>query len=254
MKPRHGFPGSPVPERSDQLSLFDASATEPVWEVRVSGRTRRLTVRVYPGGRVEIVVPPRTSPRAIESFVARHRRWIDAKVEEFRAKLPAARVLPAAIRFPATGEHFACQWLEAAGRPRLEFADGRLEYRGPTDWRSVTPMLHAWLLAAGRERLSPWLAEVAALEGFAFQRTQIRRQRTRWGSCSRSGTISLNVCLLFQRPEVVRYLFIHELVHTRHMDHSERFWNAVGQHEPAWQALDRELVRGWREVPDWVFG
>ena len=254
MKPRHGQPASPVPERSDQLSLFETSPHEPTWEVKVSGRTRRLTVRVYPGGRVEIVVPPRTSPRAIETFVARHRRWIDGKVEEFRARLPAARKLPAHVDLRATDERIGIDWQAGPGPGRItETAEG-LRYAGPLDWKSATPVLHDWLLDAGRRRLVPWLSEVAAAQGFSFSRTQVRRQRTRWGSCSRSGTISLNVCLLFQPPPVVRYLFIHELCHTRHMDHSERFWGAVGQHEPDWKALDRELMRGWQQVPDWVFG
>ena len=140
------------------------------------------------------------------------------------------------------------------GRPALREVPGALHYIGPLDWRTATPVLHAWLLQAGRARLVPWLAEVAVLEGFAFARAQVRRQRTRWGSCSRAGTISLNVCLLFQPPEVVRYLFVHELAHTQHMNHSDRFWNTVAAHEPAWKQLDRELVRGWQGVPDWVFG
>lgn len=254
MKPYRGQPGSPVPERSDQLPLFELAPMEPAWEVRVSGRTRRFTVRVYPGGRVEIVVPPRTSPKAIEAFVARHRRWIDGKVEEFRARLPAARILPTQVVLRATGETLVCDWSAAAGRARLAESPGRLHYTGPLDWRTATPVMQEWLLEAGRRRLVPWLAEVAALEGFAYRRAQVRRQRTRWGSCSRSGTISLNVCLLFQDPTVTRYLFIHELVHTRHMNHSERFWSAVAELEPDWKALDRELMRGWQGVPDWVFG
>ena len=254
MKPRQGLPASPVPERSDQLSLFDVQPTEPTWEVKVSGRTRRLTVRVYPGGRVEIVVPPRTSPKAIEAFVARHRRWIDAKVEEFRARLPAARKLPEYIDLRATAERLQMHWAAASGRPAIIEGEGGLHYRGPLDWKTATPVLHQWLLDAGKRRLVPWLAEVAIHQGFVYSRAQVRRQRTRWGSCSRSGTISLNVCLLFQQPAVVRYLFIHELAHTRHMDHSDRFWATVGQHEPDWKALDRELTRGWQGVPDWVFG
>jgi predicted metal-dependent hydrolase len=84
-------------------------------------------------------------------------------------------------------------------------------------------------------------------------RLQIRCQRTRWGSCSRRGTISLNVCLLFQTPEVLRYLMIHELAHLRHMNHSARFWSDVARHEPDWRALDRELLQGWRRVPSWMF-
>ena len=68
------------------------------------------------------------------------------------------------------------------------------------------------------------------------------------------GTVSLNCCLMFQRPDVVRYLLLHELCHTRHMNHSLRFWQLVERFEPAHRALDRELLRGWQNVPAWVFG
>ena len=81
----------------------------------------------------------------------------------------------------------------------------------------------------------------------------MRCQRTRWGSCSRRGTISLNVCLLFQRPEVLRYLMIHELAHLKHMNHSARFWLEVSRHEPEWKKLDHDLLQGWRRVPSWIF-
>ena len=58
---------------------------------------------------------------------------------------------------------------------------------------------------------------------------------------------------MFQRPEVVRYLLIHELAHTRHMNHSGAFWSCVAACCPGYQALDRELLGGWRQVPGWVF-
>jgi predicted metal-dependent hydrolase len=87
----------------------------------------------------------------------------------------------------------------------------------------------------------------------SFSRIQIRRQRTRWGSCSATGTISLNVCLMFLDPAVVRYLYVHELCHTRHMNHSPRFWALVEHHEPDSRRLDRQLLRGWQAVPAWMF-
>lgn len=97
------------------------------------------------------------------------------------------------------------------------------------------------------------LAATAREVGMSYRKMAIRRQRSRWGSCSTRGTISLNCCLLFQRPEVVRYLLVHELAHTQHMNHSKRFWQCVERHCPDFQELDAELLAGWRRVPVWVF-
>ena len=82
---------------------------------------------------------------------------------------------------------------------------------------------------------------------------QLRCQRTRWGSCSIRGTISVNVCVAFLGQELLRYLLLHELCHTREMNHSRRFWALVGRHEVEYRRLDRELTGGWRSVPGWIF-
>src|SRR5262249_60276321 len=113
--------------------------------------------------------------------------------------------------------------------------------------------LRSWLLRAARARLEPRVATRAQSMGVRYSQVSIRRQRSRWGSCSVRGTISLNACLLFQRPEVVDYLIAHELTHGKHMNHSKRFWQAVERNCPDWRALDRELLLGWRRVPRWIF-
>jgi predicted metal-dependent hydrolase len=114
--------------------------------------------------------------------------------------------------------------------------------------------LREWLKAAAHERLAPALLDLAKSLGYAIDRVIIRCQRTRWGSCSTRGTVSLNCSLVFLRAEVVRYLFVHELAHTRHMNHSAGFWRLVETLEPDYRRLDRELLAGWRTVPLWVFG
>ena len=98
----------------------------------------------------------------------------------------------------------------------------------------------------------PMLVKLAKEVNSSYRRVAIRRQRTRWGSCSVRGTISLNCCLLFQRPAVVRYLLIHELAHTVHMNHSHRFWRFVALHCRDYRKLDKELLDGWRRVPSWA--
>jgi predicted metal-dependent hydrolase len=80
----------------------------------------------------------------------------------------------------------------------------------------------------------------------------VRMQRTRWGSCSSSGTVSLNAALLFLEPAVVRYLFVHELCHLIALNHSRKFWCAVARYEPNYEALDRRLTEAWHEIPLWA--
>ncbi len=245
-----------VARRDDrQLPLFDASRRAPEFEVRTSRRARRLTVRVYPGGRVEVTVPLGTRPDAVHGFVAKHRAWIDERVADFRLRTPPAlQPLPEQVHLRALGEDWQVRYEPGLrGGWRTDGA-GLVRVAGdPHRPGEARARLRDWLVDQGYRGLAPWLGRVAIERGFAFDRAQIRRQKTRWGSCSRRGTISLNVCLLFQPPPVVQYLFVHELAHTKHMNHSERFWRLVEKHEPDWRALDRELLKGWQHVPEWVY-
>jgi predicted metal-dependent hydrolase len=242
---------------TSQLPLWsDKDATEG-WSVRESQRARRLTVRVFHTGRVEVVVPSRTSQSAIERFLERHRTWIERKREEARLRAgPPVPFPPTRIDLPACAESWRIHLAGGSSRARIApCAFGVLAVCGDAaSGPSVRQALRRWLMERARQVLGPRLADCARELGFSYDRLLIRRQRTRWGSCSTRGTISLNCCLLFQRPPVVRYLMIHELVHTLHMNHSRRFWQRVARHCPDYRSLDRELLDGWRRVPDWVFG
>lgn len=237
----------------EQLALLDASGPD-AWRVRASERARRLAVRVLPGGLVEVVVPPGTRPRTVQQFVARHRRWIEHKIEQYRPldAAPADR-LPDRIRFAACGQGFNFRYRQCAGRPRLCVQGGTLHVHGElTRAALVRRLLQRFTMRMAREILGARLAALSAATGLAYRGLQVRRQRTRWGSCSRHGTISLNACLLFQPAAVVDYLLLHELAHTRHLNHSRRFWALVERHEPRWRELDAALMLGWREVPAWA--
>ena len=241
---------------SSQLQLFDSRSAGDGWTVRVSRRARRLSVRVYPGGRVEVVVPPGASAATVQKFVGTHRQWIHRRVADLSTAAAIDESRPASIRLPAIGRHYAVEYEHAAAsaaRVRI-IGESVIIVSGPLHHdRAVTAALRDWLADLAREQLGNELAKVAAGGGFRYARAQIRRQRTRWGSCSASGTISLNVCLLFLRPQVVRYLLVHELCHTRQMNHSARFWSLVASLEPDYRELDRELLRGWQSVPGWMF-
>ncbi|HEX3951535.1 MAG TPA: SprT family zinc-dependent metalloprotease [Steroidobacteraceae bacterium] len=234
-----------------QLSLFETRSVNDPFAVRVSPRARRLTARVHVGGRVEIVVPVGVNAHAVRDFVQRFTPWIDRKVAAMRCFVAPAEPVPPSIEFAFTGESFGVEWNRAQGR-RLEHLGRSIAVQAPDD-SAARELLQCWLKDAAEQRLTPQLLQLAADLKYCVSRVSIRCQRTRWGSCSTRGTVSLNCSLVFLRPAVVRYLFVHELAHTKHMNHSAAFWRLVEKLEPDCRRLDRELLAGWRTVPAWVF-
>ena len=233
-----------------QLSLFESRPAREAFVVRVSARARRLTARVHVGGRVEIVVPRGVGPTAVRDFVRRSSEWIERKIEAMQPRVAFEDPVPQEIRFEFGGERFAVEWRRDSTRTLRE--QGTRVIVGVAEAGGVRRLLRRWLKRAAHARLGPALLALAAEHRFEVTRVAVRCQRTRWGSCSTRGTISLNASLLFLREPVVRYLFAHELAHLRQMNHSRRFWRLVESLEPDYRSLDRELLAGWRQVPAWV--
>ena len=199
-------------------------------------------------------MPPRTSRAAVSAFVSQHRDWIETRrLAALRQKPPEAPFPPPLIALPGVYESSRVHLAGGAGRVRIREGDELLIISGQISApQLLKDALRRWLLGHAQLVLADHLAECAQEFGFTYGRLCIRRQRTRWGSCSARGTISLNCSILFQPPEVLRYLLIHELSHTRHMNHSRAFWECVARCCPDYRQLDRQLLDGWRRVPSWL--
>jgi predicted metal-dependent hydrolase len=78
-----------------------------------------------------------------------------------------------------------------------------------------------------KKYLTKRLNYLAGKYGFTYNRIFIRNQRTRWGSCSSKDNISLNMKLIRLPLELQDYVILHELVHTKHKNHSKKFWHAL---------------------------
>ena len=234
-----------------QLSLFETRGANDPFAVRVSARARRLTARVHVGGRVEIVVPVGVKAHAVRDFVQRFTPWIRRKVDAMQCHAAPVAAVPAAVEFAFTAERFTVDWAKTS-KCGLEQTSDAISVRA-SDECAARMQLQSWLKRAAHERLAPRLLQLASELNCRVSQVSIRRQRTRWGSCSTRGTVSLNCSLLFLKADVVRYLFVHELAHTRHMNHSADFWRLVAKMEPDYRRLDRDLLASWRTVPGWVF-
>ncbi len=101
-------------------------------------------------------------------------------------------------------------------------------------------VLERYLWKLAMKELPPRVLEFAALHQLVVRRITVRNQKSRWGSCSRRGTISLNWRLIQAPPSARDYVILHELMHLRHMNHSSRFWREVENVCP-----DYDIPRRW---------
>jgi predicted metal-dependent hydrolase len=247
---------------TEQLGLFqprdDSKLAEPATaplSVRESRRARYLSLRLLPPHTLELVVPRGTRPSEVSAFVHEHRQWIaDARRELAERRLQRSEGLPSRIQLRAIGTSLDVHYRhDPRGAVRCRARDSVLEVSTrEANRRGADAALRSWLLDEADYHLAPWLLRESQAIGHRPTSVQVRLQRTRWGSCSNSGTVSLNAALLFLEPPLVRYLFVHELCHLIALNHSRRFWSAVARHEPDYEALDRRLTAAWSEIPLWA--
>jgi len=103
--------------------------------------------------------------------------------------------------------------------------------------RKDIAMLKERSLAYARARC----ANFAAAYGLKFRKISIRAQKSRWGSCSRSGNLSFNYKIAVLPTHTADYIIVHELCHLREMNHSKKFWDLVAQEIPNHRQIRKEL-------------
>jgi predicted metal-dependent hydrolase len=247
---------------TEQLGLFDsrrdpnpADPARAPLSVRESRRARYLTLRLLPPHKLELVVPRGTRAADVDAFVRENRRWIEDARRQLAECRPLRREgLPTTVDLRAIAKTWNVEYRQdAQGPARCRARESVLEVSTPrADRRGAEDALRNWLLDEADYHLVPWLKRESQVVGRRPTRVQVRLQRTRWGSCSNSGTVSLNAALLFLEPGVVRYLLVHELCHLIALNHSRKFWSAVARYEPDYEALDRQLTKAWHEIPLWA--
>lgn len=246
-------------QAATQLALFaDTDEPDPVsgFSVRRSGRAKRLSIKVYPRGRVEVVVPNRTSAATVQEFVEAHGDWIrNARAEFAKDHVPEPFALPVSVRLPAIERAFCVRYERDADSKAVRYrvVGNTVVLSGRTDDESLcVSALKRWLTVLAKKEYLPRLQALSSETGNPFRNMHVRGQKTCWGSHSGTGTISLNYCLMFLEPRHLRYVMIHELCHARHMNHSPRFWRLVGSFQRDYRKLDKDLNNCWRRIPTWV--
>lgn len=207
-------------------------------------RARRYLLRLRPDGVARVTIPRGGTQAAARQFVARNHVWLETQFQRLQSR----------PRHPVSWQADSEIWFRGE-RVRLERTDaGHIQFGGETlaladSETDLRPAVEKHLRRLAARELPPRVLEFAARHELSVQRVTVQNQKSRWGSCSRRGTISLNWRLI-QTPELVRdYIILHELAHLRQMNHSEKFWQEVErlcpnyQEAEHWLKENRELLR-----------
>lgn len=225
-------------------------------KIKPNPRAKRVLVKLVPGRGLEVVMPPGFPSAQILEILQTKSAWI----ERTRDKMIASGVdlsgrppeLPTTIEFLASDRAYTVSYVNRPGRLTVTENVTRLMVRGAQEEpHNTLAALQKFTAVKAREFFLPRLARMSQELRMPYAALRVRRQRTRWGSCSARGTISINAKLLFLPLELGDHLLLHELCHTQYLDHSNQYWKLVGKHEPDFARLEDELKRGGRYVPSW---
>jgi predicted metal-dependent hydrolase len=181
-------------------------------------------IQVQASGEVQFVVPRRYDVSDVMAMYASKQHWIDEK----RRKILSREVKLIELRSDEIllfGQGFRV-YLDPCQKSLARVDHETKAVYFAKDLRQ-SEQRQRWYRDFAKQYLSCRITQLAEQQGFQFNRLFIREQKTRWGSCSSRGNISLNWKLLKAPIEVSDYVILHELAHTEIMNHSAAFWQRV---------------------------
>ena len=220
------------------------------YKVRRSGRAKRIRLSYTASAGLELVLPTRAALKDGLAFLATQKDWLESIAERHQVDLrvpPAAPAVPRKIELKAIGETYR---IERGDRLGLVEHDDYLQLKAPAEHAPL--LLQQWMQQKAKSALLPWLEECSIRTGLLYQRASVRNQSSRWGSYSSRGSVSLNCRLLLLEPAEAEYVLLHELCHSKFMNHSAEFWHLLESVCANARVLDRRVDLAAKSVPDWI--
>ena len=202
-------------------------------------RARRYVLRLCADGTARVTIPRRGSWAEGRRFANKNIGWLEKQLLRQASRSVIAKDWATGTDILFRGEKVRLEASAVSQSYEVRFGDQIIAInKVATNLRPVIEK-HLWTLAA--RELPMRVVELAKEHQFDVRRVSVRNQRSRWGSCSRQGTISLNWRLI-QTPAFVRdYIILHELAHLKEMNHSKRFWREVARLCPDFAQAERWL-------------
>lgn len=212
---------------------------------------KSLTLRVPSLGRLKVCCGSRVPLREIVRFIEDRIDFVERchQTLQKQKSLSPLQSFESGERCPFLGQdrELNVRRLEGIVRSRVKLDGAKILVELP-EGDSVQVALQKFFKKSGSNYLSHLVQVRSQQMGLFPSRLSFRSQRTRWGSCSSEGSVSLNWRLIAGSHEVMDYVVVHELAHLKHQDHSPRFWNLVKEHCP-----DYLVQKKWLKENHYLF-
>jgi hypothetical protein len=202
-------------------------------------RARRYLLRLRPDGTARVTIPRGGTSAMARQFVERHVAWLEREFQRLQTQPPKPAVWEIGTEILLRGDAVR---IEAGSNGEAETVRfGGESVRVPDPAADLRPTIESHLRQLATRKLPPRVLELATRHGLTVRRVTVRSQKSRWGSCSRRGTISLNWRLIQTPAFVSDYICLHELMHLRQMNHSPGFWREMERVYPDYRMAERWL-------------
>lgn len=239
----------PPPSRSPDPRARRTLAGTDVIEYRLR-RARRRTIgfQIDDDG-LTISAPRWVTVREIEAAIAEKSRWIRTKRREWhewreKRRLPQVVFADGAV-LPYLGGSIALRLCAEAGATRLDAASSELHVALPHDAveAQIRDAVQSWLQGEAARVFGERIERFAGRIVPKFSGWRLSSARSQWGSCTHDGRVRLNWRLVHFSLPVIDYVVAHELAHLQELNHSPRFWKALEQLLPGFEAA-RDAIKG----------
>lgn len=212
-----------------------------------SKRARRLNISIKSDSDIRVAVPAGVSFLIARQFFNEHLDWVLKSIRRLKHLEKSQPITD--FTNVATREHRLVLRPDSSAKLTVKISNGAILVKYPKTLRDADPVLQfiirKGLIEAYRIEAKNYLpgrvAQLADQFGFKYKKVDIKNMKSRWGSCSAKNNINLNLQLLRFDNEVIDYVILHELLHTRIKNHNIHFWQALQKLCPDYKKLKNQL-------------
>ena len=224
----------------------------PPYKIIKHRRARHVKMRASNQHGLEITVPYRFNLNEISSIIEEHKKWILNQLAKIQYQSYLS--LPEYISFPCIVKRWQIIYVASKMKYKMiERPGNELVLMGDVQQMQLCiQYLNSWIKSQAKRILPVVFQQVSESIPLNYTEIKIREQKSRWGSCSASGKIHLNYKLIFLPTELIKHVIIHELCHTKQLNHSDKFWHLVAKYDLNWKENKSALRNANQYIPNWI--